>query len=569
MKTYGKLHYDVKKEAWVIAAVEPHVSIRLKSLFPKVSKVSLPPYFLPNTAEMSADIKWFLERYPLIMSKGDKQRLGRFSNQYFQQQAEVERLLLPDYVPSAILGVRKGEALRSHQLVAIDMGYLVKRMLLVDAIGTGKTYTGIGSALKTQNLPAAFVVQAHLAHQFKEKTEEFSHLKAHVIKTRKPYDLPKADIYIFKYSILSGWVDIFAQHFFKFALFDEIQELRHGTSTNKGAAAKVLSDHVERVLGTTATPMYGYGIEMYQVMDIIKQGALGSRYEFVREWCKGNEKMVADPAALGSFLRESQLMLRRTKKDIYGVESQPNIIVEKVDYDEKAVQSAEDLAKQLAITTLTGSFTEQGAAAQQLDIRLRMLTGVSKAKNVAMFVRLLVESGEKVLLSGWHRDVYDIWQKELRDLGVAMYTGSETTATQKKKNFDAFAKGDAKVLILSHKSGAGLDGLQHVCSTVVIGELAWSKKLHEQIIGRVDRDGQKDPVSAFIMTSDFGSDPVMLSLLGLKHSQQVGILDPKKKISKVENSRSRLKTLATQYLESLSVDTKKLIAEASAKTLAD
>jgi hypothetical protein len=48
---------------------------------------------------------------------------------------------------------------------------------------------------------------------------------------------------------------------------------------------------------------------------------------------------------------------------------------------------------------------------------LRQATGIAKAPFVADFVRLLVESGEKVLLYGWHREVYSIWRDKLKDLG--------------------------------------------------------------------------------------------------------------------------------------------------------
>ncbi len=207
-------------------------------------------------------------------------------------------------------------------------------------------------------------------------------------------------------------------------------------------------------------------------------------------------------------------------------------------------------------TSVGEEVNERGQAARELDLRLRQATGIAKAANVAKFVRMLVESGETVILSGWHRDVYEIWQKELGDLGLVMYTGSESPV-QKAKNKQDFIDGKAKILVLSHRSGAGLDDIQHVCSTVVIGELAWSKELHEQIIGRVDRDGQLRPVMAFIMTSLYGSDPVMMDILGIKHSQQRGVLDPGRRVVKVNNDRSRMAELARSFLRDRGVEVPK------------
>lgn len=552
-KAYGTLEYNEKKDEWIIGKLEPHVSLRFKQLFPRVSTSQLPPFRIANTEDSCADLQWFTLRYPLTISDQDNAFLNKKKDEFYYNRAATEAILLPTWKGGTTKGLRKGQSLRHYQKSANAFHMAVKRLLLVDAIGSGKTYTSIGSALQEGTLPAAFVVQPHLPKQFKEKIEEFSKLKVHIIKSKKPYSLPKADVYLFKYSIVGGWVDIFAQGFFTFAMFDEIQELRHGDSTMKGAGARALADNAKYVLGTTATPIYGYGIEFFNILDIISKGVLGRRDEFIREWCKGDDKKVSDPDALGSYLRESQVMLRRTKKELYGDIQEPNIIIETVDYDEELVKSSEDIAKQLAIKTLTGTFTERGQASRELDVRLREATGIGKAANVARFVRMLVESGEKVILSGWHRDVYEIWNRELSDLNVAMYTGSET-ASQKEKSKEAFISGDAQVLILSHASGAGLDGIQHVCSTVVIGELAWSKEIHEQIIGRVDRDGQEEPVNAFIMVSDYGSDPVIMDILGIKHSQQRGVLDPGVKVTKVKSDRSRMTELAKRYLEARGIE---------------
>lgn len=552
-KNYGNIYYNKDKNNWIIEKLDPHVSLKMKQLFKKIPSHKTPPFNLPNNMDMCADIKWFMSRYPFKISESDLKLLKSQEKGFFTQQENIEKVYLPSWVPEENFKLKEGQLLRIHQSVAIEVGHQAKKLLLVDAIGTGKSYTAIGSALKEGSLPAAFVVQTHLPKQFEEKIESFCHLKTHIIKTKTPYKLPVADIYIFKYSLIAGWTDIFEQNFFKFAMFDEIQELRHGTSTAKGYAANILTQNVDKVLGTTATPIYGYGLEMFHVMEFIKSGCLGTKNEFMIEWCGGyDNKIVKDPKSLGSYLRESQLMLRRTKKDIYGEQIEPNIIIENVEYDEKSVKSVEELAKKLAITTLTGSFTERGQAARTLDMKLREATGISKAKSVAFFVKLLVESGEKVLLSGWHREVYDIWNEELKDLNVVMYTGSESSL-QKEKNKNEFVNGKANVMIISHTSGAGLDGLQSVCSSVVIGELAWSKEVHNQIIGRVDRDGQKDPVSAFIMYTEYGSDPVIMDMLGLKSNQTKGITDPTEKFTKVNNDRGRLTILAEKYLESKNI----------------
>ena len=176
-------------------------------------------------------------------------------------------------------------------------------------------------------------------------------------------------------------------------------------------------------------------------------------------------------------------------------------------------------------------------------------TGVAKAAKVAAFVRMLVEGGEQVLLGGWHRDVYDIWQDHLSDLGIVFYTGSESQS-RKIKAKAAFVSGQARIMAMSLRSGAGLDGLQHCCRTVVFGELDWSPMVHRQFIGRVRRPGQTETVDTYYLNTDGGSDPAIVETLGLKSSQAHGIIDPFADTSSpnIEPDVSRITRLAKQLL---------------------
>ena len=56
-----------------------------------------------------------------------------------------------------------------------------------------------------------------------------------------------------------------------------------------------------------------------------------------------------------------------------------------------AVEEADKLAESLAITTLTGSFIEAGSAAREFDMRMRQMTGIAKAVQVAAYARMFVE----------------------------------------------------------------------------------------------------------------------------------------------------------------------------------
>ena len=159
-----------------------------------------------------------------------------------------------------------------------------------------------------------------------------------------------------------------------------------------------------------------------------------------------------------------------------------------------------------------------------------------------------------MVLIGWHRDVYEVWLKELSALNPVMVTGSEDPPEKAASKKRFIEDDDCKVLILSLKSAAGIDGLQYVCSTVVFGELDWSPHVMDQGVTRVYRDGQVRHSQAYFLTVNDGADPFMLSVLNLKRSQHDGLVEGKDceaTILEGGYDGSRVRDMAAAYLRSI------------------
>lgn len=546
-KAYGRLCRD-DAGAWRIEDVPPHISMRLKHIFPRIARTAVPPFTLTDSDAVCADLIWFTSRYPLAVSPSDLGHLRAQKTLFEDSRAAFERIMLPDYKPGAAVGFREGLQPYPYQAQAVEIAKLRKRLLLLDDVGLGKTITALGVICDPAFRPAAIIVEPHLADQWLEEyVETFTTLRAHIITKTKPYDLPWADLYIFKYSNIFGWTDIANTGLFKSVVFDEIQSLRGGVGTAKGAAAKIFAENALLRLGLTATPIYNYGDEIFQIVQFIEPGSLGTHLEFAIEWC-GYQGSVKDPKALGTYLREIQLVLRRTEEDVAGQMPPVNVLSHVIDHDEQVADESESRARALAIKVISGTFIERGSAARELDAFARHTTGVAKAKSVAAYVRVLLAARVPVLLTGWHREVYDIWLADLAEFAPLLYTGSESTS-QKNAAKRAFMEGKSNLLILSLRSGAGLDGLQLRCSTVVFGELDWSPQVHKQVIGRLRRPGQTKQVDAVYLHSDFGSDPLMIEVLGVKASQARNIVDPLAGAEVVFSDESRIQALAKSYLE--------------------
>jgi len=543
--TYGNLTLEGDPRQWRITDLQPHVAIAFKRLFTKVPKTAQ-EITLGDTDETRADLHWFMQRYPLRHTHEFDLITG--VNRLREKASERERILMPDWTPPINAGFIEGREPYGYQRQAAALTIQNPNLLLGDDLGLGKTISALCTLTTGAPLPAAIVVQPHLADQWRDRAEEFTHLRTHIIKGTQPYDLPVADAYIFKYSNIAGWTDVINTGLFRSVIYDEVQELRTGRGTAKGHAAAYLSSRADVTMGLTATPIYNYGDEIFNVMQFIEPGLLGSWDEFMREWCDWG-KTVKQPDALGTYLRDKGYFLRRTEHDATVSAQMPplNTVDWEVGWNEGAAQDAEDLFKMLAMTVLEGSFVKAGQAARELDMKMRLLTGVAKADSVAAYVDLLLRDSPRVLLAGWHRDVYDIWNRALQHHNPVMYTGTESSAG-KRRNVARFTTGDSRVMMISLRSGAGLDGLQEYCSDVVFGELDWSPQVHKQVIGRLRRPGQSRQVTAHYLHTAGGSDPVILDMLGIKADQSRGITDPMQGFDAKQADDSRIRRLAMAVL---------------------
>ena len=529
---------------WVIEC-RPHIAIKLKRFFERAQKDQRGAHKILDTLETSRDLLWFMERFPLEMGATDRARLERRAKEHVDREIQVATVLDKGPTFSFDLAIPA----REYQRAAAELVLRLGGLLVADDAGLGKTATAICMISDPRARPAIVVTLTHLPEQWAKEIGRFApQLLTHCAKGTKPYRVGKTDVLILRYSQVAGWSDAIAEsRYFESVTFDECQELRIQDS-QKYRGAKRIADAMTYRLGTSATPVYNYGSEMFSIVECLRPDALGTRAEFDREWTSGEQ--IDDPRAFGEYVRAEGIMVRRTRKDVARELPAFQKIPQYIASDARAYESVAEQADALAALLLKDGLSgeEKMRASGELSWVLRQATGVAKAPHVAAFVRILVEQGEKVLLFGWHREVYRLWSNLLADCGIQFFTGEESPK-QKQATKDAFCTGDCKVLAMSLRAGAGIDGLQFVCRTIVFGELDWSPGVLEQDECRVWRDGQVDPVMAYYLLSTDGADPVMSEVLGLKRAQSEGIRSPNADlIEELQVDTERLKKLAEDWL---------------------
>lgn len=559
----GRIYRDGEQQHNIIVDAEPHVMAKLRPIFDNAKTVYIngkfthKPIIFSLNMSTAKDLLWIMSRYKLKCSVNLLREIKSLCEEYDNIRNKISNAdknstyqVSPNALPLAL-------PLRKHQIQFVNMFSSMKKMLLADKMGLGKTPSAIATLQEPESRPSLIVVPTHLCSQWEREIKRFlPGVTTHIIKGFKKYEVPTVDVLITSYNRLGPWQDVLVSDQFKFntLIMDEVHELRH-TLTEKRSVCKAISDKVKFCLGLSGTPIYNQGGEIWSVMDTIYPNCLGDRQSFLNEWC--NWEKVREPAVLHSYLKSRGLFLRRTLEDVGMKFGEATKHVYTLDADMQKLQEIQNTAKMLALSVLSGNIESSGESAAEFDWRLRHATGVAKAKPVAEFVKMIAENGEKVLLAGWHRDCYDIWEKELKHLNPVFYTGTESTA-QKDASVKKFIEGDSKVFVISLRSGAGLDGLQRVCNTVVFGELDWSPHVMDQVLARLDRDGQTKHVQAFYLTIPDGSDPFMMGIISKKRDQHDGLIEGKEGVGEVLNTdptgKQRIQEMAKSYLKSIGED---------------
>lgn len=551
------------RSTWQLEA-QPHVLLRAKRLFAG-SLDRLPHVSITDTEENAVDLLWFLARYPLEMSKADRQHLQEQADASVARSHATASLLI--HVP-AQLKVDLAKPLYPYQRTAVRFWELNPKFLCADDLGVGKTIQAIGGIAGGLN-PAVCVVPNHIQRQWAAKFAEFAPwLNVHIAQKATPYELPgyvdgeplagrynkPTNVLILNYEKLAGWAP-FICSWAKAVVYDEVHHLAR-TGSAKASAAILVSGTVPHLLGMSNTPIRNYGGEMFNILTALGcKSHIGSREEFYREWCgkavgTQTEPLLRDPEAFVSWLASNGLVLRRTAEQLNLDPHTPELILHEVNCDSAPLEdvetSTEELAKIILGEVQAANFDKMRAASE-LDWRLRQATGIAKAPYCAEIVKMLVASGEKVVVGVWHRACYDILANRLADVGVVSYSGEENNV-QKEKAKEAFAR-DANVLLLSLRSGEGLDGLQYHSRVCVFAELDWTYTVHHQFIGRLARTGQTKRVLAYFLHTEEGSDPIVLERLGVKRDQHERLINPGRERNLVQLDPGHIRALAAKWLQ--------------------
>lgn len=564
---YGELRYVNGK---FVLTGEPVMLEFAKRVFPGALVVRGKSLTFSRSFREFSDLNWLMMRFPLDVKCDIQLALTRLGAVEKWKNRESGEDLNPTTPPSEFIG-----KLYCYQEEAVTFLTKNRRALLGDSMGLGKTWSVLGAVAQARRYPVLVVCQTQIQLQWQrsigalfdkeceyEKRLDDTSLDiaekrgcelAPILKGQTPYDISNTPFTIIHYGLLSWWKKSLIKRGYPVLIFDEVQELRH-TGTLKYSSASVLSSNAEYVFAASGTPVYGYGSEIWSVMNAIDYHCLGGNEAFTREWCAGyGTKIVSDPKALNGYLVREGLLLRRRYTDV--ALQLPRVVrmVQDLQQDDNIYNELIKSAKKKAEIWNTASFTQKGKLSREIEGETRQAAGIAKATYVADFIASLIDAGEKPLIYAWHHAVHDILLECLGIYKIPSVTGRQTQKA-KDDSIKRFIRGNSDALILSLRSASGLDGLQVRATCCVFAELDYSPAVHSQAETRIARLGVSDDIEevpSYYCVSRSGFDEIMLDILGVKTGQFTGIMgdepeDYEEKKAAEERAASRIKMLVAR-----------------------
>ena len=455
---------------------------------------------------------------------------------------------------------------REYQLEAL--GYALEKGNIIngDDVGLGKTFESIMYAETTNSFPCLVVVPASVKYNWKEKWEEIvgSKRDVAVIESSPKKSNPNrwdAEVVIINYDIIGKKQGKGATVKFEelvltdwsMIIFDEAHFLKEKTSQRAKAAKKITKGDM-KIQMLTGTAVMSRPVELWNLLVLAKREKDIARdwMHFITRYCggyRGKFGWVTDGATnvleLNRKLREV-CYIRREKRDV--LSELPNItkqVIQMPITNKTKIKRAVNDFIQFVKDTKGDDAAEKAQEAEHLVALgvMRKLAIEGKMKAIEGYLRdwKLAEKG-KLLIFGIHREGLDHLSNKFKSMLIA----GGVSSIKKQEIVKTWIANDDMFLFANMQSaGTGVDGLQKVCSNMLILELPWRPSDLTQTIGRLDRSGQKSSTTVSYMLSDETIDNEMWQMLSDKEQ----VTEAVNKGVDIRKNKSGLKAVMKKLLK--------------------
>ena len=318
-------------------------------------------------------------------------------------------------------------------------------------------------------------------------------------------------------------------------IVDEAHKLKDRSSMRTKFVDKIKK---KRFLILTATPFQNDLIELYNLLNLLKKGHLGTIQSFRREYLdKGNKRKPLNHLKLKKKLQEVMVRRRRDETTVKYTKRIPRIISVELTPEEKEIydltcelvrsnyflSSGMQINGKLAVYAILPKISSSSKSAIET---LQKIVGnperyhemtiehagaiLKKYKNLKIDSKIekLVEIvrdifynrlGDKVLIYTRHPTTLRYISLKLSELGLRIVEFTGGANREEKTQIIQEFKNHADIMISTE---TGCEGLNfQFCNNLINYDLPWNPMAVEQRIGRIDRIGQTKDMNIYSLAT--------------------------------------------------------------------
>lgn len=392
------------------------------------------------------------------------------------------------------------------------------------SVGTGKSLCSVLYTEMLDLFPCMVVCPASVKSGWlREWKETNPNRRVSIISTSSPPEDFEADVIVINYDILGKRVtkengktsleirlDGMKKKSFSLVIADEIHFLKNRKSI-RSKSFKKLIHKVPSVIGLTGTLIMNRPAELLNILMLIeriKEIAPDDQYHhyFFERYCNMKETNFGMDISGASNIKELNRLLKEccyfqvSKRD--ALKELPPIsenVVECEITNKRAYKKAKDDLLQFIEDKFKDEEKVEKAARAEFLVKLSTLKQLSlegKEKFIKKWVEEWMEANEeeKLLVFASQSTILTKIAGEFKE-GL-LITGGTTTKKRDEILQKFFSQKESRVLFANIGClGTGVDGLQKVCSNMAILELPPRPSDLVQVIGRLERSGQENPVT--------------------------------------------------------------------------
>lgn len=514
------MYYYREKDYWYFGALEKSVYKNLKLISSFKRNVTNKEIYIKSDPAKDFLLKEFVsdneieEVNPLsIVRPGCKAEIKPFKELLSRKDIE----LLIENLPL----LKKP---RSYQMDYLHYAVNHGNHINGSGVGCGKTKMAIFYAEMLDLFPCMVVCPASVKSGWlREWKETNPDRRVSIISTSSPPEDFEADVIVINYDILGKRVtkengktsleirlDGMKKKSFSLVIADEIHFLKNRKSI-RSKSFKKLIHKVPSVIGLTGTLIMNRPAELLNILMLIeriKEIAPDDQYHhyFFERYCNMKETNFGMDISGASNIKELNRLLKEccyfqvSKRD--ALKELPPIsenVVECEITNKRAYKKADNDLLQFIEDKFKDQEKVDKAARAEFLVKLSTLKQLSlegKIKAIKKWVEEWLEANEeeKLLVFASQSAILTKIAEEFKE-GL-LITGS-TTTKKRDEILQKFTLEKNKRVLFANIGclGTGVDGLQKVCSNMAILELPPRPSDLVQVIGRLERSGQENPVT--------------------------------------------------------------------------